>query len=101
MTTVAGLRERAAKDFLMLGIQEWGQPDTERARATANYLTEAGFQVEASGYPIFGGMFPQQPIKGPDGEAAFKWLKDVLDKLQRGKFQTEVAQLTAALQPPE
>ena len=90
--------EAAAKDFLLMGIQEWGQSEDERARATARYLFDAGFEkITASGYPIFGGMFPQKPIEGPDGTEAFEWLNGILNNLKRGRFEDEVQQLTDAL----
>jgi hypothetical protein len=87
--------EIAAK-FMLRGIQEWGQSDTERAETTAAYLKAAGFNVEPSGYPVFGGMFPQQAIKGPDGEAAYSWLDETLSSMQRGEFNNEVMQLAEA-----
>lgn len=90
--------EKIAEAFMLMGIQEWGQSNEKRAAATAVYLTAAGFNVEPSGFPVFGGMFPQQPIKGPDGESAHAWLDGVLSAPGwRGRFQDEVKHLVAAL----
>ena len=89
-------RERIARDFMLTGIQEWGQSKGDRAKATKSYLESAGFNVEQSGYPIFGGMFPKQPITGPDGEAAHQWLHETLRGLKRGEFNSECRQLQEA-----
>lgn len=91
------MSDRIANNFMLRGVQDWGQSTQERAEATAAFLRAAGFDVEVSGYPIFGGMFPQQPIKGKDGEAAFKWLDGVLRTMKRGEYNSEIEQLNAAL----
>ena len=91
------MTDHIAQKFLLLGIQEWGQTNEKRADVTAQYLRAAGFDVEPSGYPVFGGMFPQQAITGKDGSAAHLWLHDVLDNLKRGNLQNEVEQLAAAI----
>ncbi len=90
-------KEEIATKFMLQGICEFGQTEEERANATANFLKEKGFDVEPSGFPVFGGMFPQQKILGKDGDEAYEWLKGILGSLQRGKFEHEVKQLTEAL----
>jgi hypothetical protein len=92
------MSDRIANTFMLRAVQDWGQSTQERAEATAAYLKAAGFDVEPSGYPIFGGMFPQQPIKGKDGEAAHAWLAGVLKNLKRGEYNSEIEQLNAAIE---
>lgn len=41
--------QEVSEDFLLHGIQEWGQPTDERARATARYCYAAGFHDIAGG----------------------------------------------------
>ena len=90
--------EDIARHFLLRAIQDWpGDAHASKQQATADYLRAAGFDVEPSGIPVFGAMFLQQPITGSDGPAAFEWLHRTLEQLQRGKFESEVAQLTTAL----
>ena len=91
------MEDRTANTFMLRAVHDWGQSDKERAEATAAYLKAAGFDVEPSGYPVFGGMFPQQPIKGKDGEAAHAWLTGVLKNLKRGEYHSEIRQLNEAL----
>jgi hypothetical protein len=86
-----------AEKFMCFGVCEFGQSAEEKAVVTTNLLKTAGFNVEPSGFPVFGGMFPMQPIKGPDGEAAFAWLRDVLGTMRRGHFEDEVEHIVAAL----
>ncbi len=87
-----------AQRFMSSGVCDWpNQKHKEKQKATADYLRAAGFDVEPSGIPVFGGMFRQQPITGPDGEAAWEWLDGVLKGMKRGKFEREVEHLTAAL----
>jgi len=86
-----------ATKFLMHGVQDWGQAHEHRQQATTAYLTAAGFDVEPSGVPVFGAMFPIQKIVGKDGEAAFTWLKETLAAMPRGKFEREAEHLSNAL----
>lgn len=80
----------AAENFLLQGIQDWGQSDAKRAKVTAEYLKAAGFNVEPSGFPVFGRMFPHLQIKGEHGASAQAWLTYVLENLPRGRFQNEL-----------
>ena len=63
-----------------MGLQSWGQTAEQRNEATDNYLRAAGFMLER------------------DREKATKWLGSVLRNLRRGKFETEVEQLQAAIE---
>lgn len=64
-----------AREFMLLGVQHWGQSKEDRAAATKAYLGLAGFS------------------EGPEAD---QWLKSVLAGLRRGEFNDEVAQLEAA-----
>ena len=87
-----------ASAFLLTAIQDWpGQTTEQKQAATTAYLKAAGFDVEPSGIPVFGAMFPQQPIKGPDGKEAFDWLRRTLESMQRGKYENEVEHLSRAI----
>jgi hypothetical protein len=69
--------EDIAKTFLLRGIQQWGQSPADREQATREYVTAAGF--------VFG---------SDDGN---EWLRHILQNLKRGKLETEIEQLVAAL----
>lgn len=66
-----------ARHFLSMGLQHWGQFDTQRAEAARSYLKLAGFD------------------NGESAEAK-NWLSEVLAEMHRGKFELEVEQLEAA-----
>ncbi len=87
----------AASDrFLLYGIQDWGQSEADRIKATQDLLDAAGFKAKATCGPVFGGIWPS-PCKGDDGEAATAWLKQLTDSMKRGKYEMEVAHIEAAL----
>lgn len=77
MADIDWQREQVAKHFLLRGIQHWGQTDEEREQATRKYVAAAGKEFGT--------------------REAEEWLKGVLSRLRRGKFETEVEQLIAAL----
>lgn len=70
--------ERISRNFLLQGIQNWGQTAEQREKATRDYVAAAGLQ--------FG-----------SGEADV-WLNDVLKDLKRGEFNSEARQLQAAVE---
>lgn len=69
--------EEIARSYLGLGIQYWGQTSEQREKATREYVEAAGL--------TFGST------------EANEWLKGVILNLRRGKFETEVEQLIAAI----
>ncbi len=70
--------ERIARDFLLQGIQHWGQTDEQRNAAARAYVEAAGLR--------FGSV------------EASNWLADVKQKLVRGEFNSEGRQLQAAIE---
>jgi hypothetical protein len=70
--------ERISRDFLLMGIQYWGQTAEKREEATRAYVAAAG-------------------LKFGTGEAD-RWLNVVLANLQRGEFNSEARQLQAAIE---
>lgn|GEM_PF-3811558 len=83
----------AAKRFLSLGIQEWGQGDEKRSKAAEQYLRSAGFDVIVLPAP-FKHIVPS--IKGKDKLPAMAWLQEVLLSMPRGKYEDEAEHLTKA-----
>jgi aspartate aminotransferase-like enzyme len=69
--------EEIARTYLGLGIQNWGQSVEQREKATRAYVEAAGLK--------FGSM------------EANEWIMGVVQNLWRGKFETEVDQLVAAI----
>ncbi len=82
--------------FAIMGCQNWGQTALERAEATFDFLRLAGFNINQSGSPFMGSMSRNRPITGPDGEAAFKWLDELLNNVDRSDIDAEVRRLKAA-----
>jgi hypothetical protein len=70
--------ERISRNFLLQGIQHWGQTAEQREKATRDYVEAAGLQ--------FG--------TGKTDE----WLNDVLKNLKRGEFNSEARQLQVAIE---
>jgi hypothetical protein len=87
--------EKVAKLFMLQGVQDWGQPRSERERAVADYVRAAGFDVEPSAVVVFGGVVTD--FKGPDAEPAKEWLLNTLTAMPRGKFENEIEHLVSAL----
>jgi len=69
--------EEIARTYLGLGIQHWGQTAEQRERATREYVEAAGLKFGST--------------------EANEWLKSIVLNLRRGKFETEVEQLMAAI----
>lgn len=69
--------EEIARTYLWLGIQQWGQTAEQREKATRAYVEAAGFKFGST--------------------EANEWVMGVVQNLRRGKFETEVEQLIAAL----
>lgn len=69
--------EEIARTYLGLGIQQWGQTAEQREQATRAYVEAAGFKFGSA--------------------EANEWVMGVVQNLRRGKFETEVEQLIAAL----
>lgn len=69
--------EKIARSYLGLGIQHWGQTAEQRERATRDYVEVAGLKFGST--------------------EANEWLSGVISSLRRGKFETEVEQLIAAI----
>ena len=78
-----------AKQFMLRGVQEWGQSEEDRIKATQAVLDVAGFDAQATCGPLFGGIW-RKTCTGKDGEAASAFLKNLTDTLRRGKFEEEV-----------
>ena len=72
-------RQKAAEQFLCLGLQSWGQSQERIDAAVDGYMRAAGFDLEK------------------DRDKAKRWLNSVLGDLRRGKFEDEVQQLVVAL----
>lgn len=70
--------ERISRNFLLQGIQHWGQTAEQREKATRDYVAAAGIKFGT--------------------KEADDWLNGVLQKLQRGEFNSEARQLQAAIE---
>jgi hypothetical protein len=86
----------AATLFILMAIQDWGQSEEDGTRAVQAVLDAAGFAATASGRPVFGGIWPKK-CTGPEGDAASSWLQSLTDTMKRGRFQTEVECVQAAI----
>ena len=84
------------KDFVLLAIQDWGQPEIQRMAAVQAVLTAAGFKAQATCGPVFGSIWPK-PCAGPQATVATEWLKDLTATMPRGRFETEVEHVEAAI----
>lgn len=71
------MTDRVVENYLLQGIQHWGQTAEQREKATRDFVEAAGLE--------FGTV------------EACKWLDGVLHNLRRGEFYSEVNQLQAAI----
>lgn len=71
------MNDRVAHNFLLQGIQHWGQTAEQREAATRAYVEAAGLKFGST--------------------EANEWLAGVLRTLPRGKFESEVEHLQAAI----
>lgn len=85
-----------AVKFMLQAVQDWGQGEGDRIAATQALLDAAGFDAKASCGPVFGAIWPK-PCSGRDGEAATAWLKQLTETMERGEFNSECAQIDAAI----
>lgn len=85
-----------ATRFILHGIQEWGQSEADRVRATQALVDAAGFKATATCGPVFGGIWPK-PCEGPEGHAASLWLLDLTKTMPRGKFEDEQKHVEEAI----
>jgi hypothetical protein len=70
--------ERISRNFLLMGIQHWGQTAEKREEATREYVSAAGLK--------FG------------SKEASEWLAGVRKSLLRGEFNSEARQLQSAIE---
>lgn len=70
--------ERISRNFLLQGIQHWGQTAAQREKATRDYVVAAGIKFGT--------------------KEADDWLNGVVGNLQRGEFNSEARQLQAAIE---
>jgi hypothetical protein len=77
MEQIMASHQDTARNFLLRGIQDWGQSAEQREQATRDYVN--------AGRYVFGSR---------EGNA---WLDSVLAKLRRGEFNNEVEHLVTAL----
>ena len=82
-----------ATRFMLQGVQEWGQSEDDRVKATQDLLDAAGFNAKALIGPILGGIWKEPCCEGPDEERATAWLRNLTDTMPRGRFQDEVAHI--------
>lgn len=75
---------------MYFAIQDHGHPDEDRVKAVQAVLFAAGFEAEATCWPVFGGIWPK-PCTGRDGPRASSWLQKLTDTMKRGKYEAEVA----------
>ena len=87
---------RTAKNFILQGIQDWGQSDAQRIAAVQAVLDDAGFKATATCGPVFGRIWPT-PCIGPDAEKATAWLKLLTSTMARGKFEIEEQHVANAI----
>lgn len=85
-----------AEDFLLHAIAEWEQPEEQRIKAVQSLLDAAGFDAQATCWPVFGGIW-KTPCTGKDGKEATAWLQSLTDHLERGEYWSEVRQIRQAL----
>lgn len=85
-----------AAQFILLAVQDWGHPESKGIAATQAVLDAAGFIATATCRPVFGAIWPK-PCVGPGAAAATEWLKSLTETMPRGKFETEVAHVEAAI----
>lgn len=69
--------QEICRSYLGMGIQNWGQGADKREAATRKYVEAAGLTFGTT--------------------EADEWLSGVLGRLRRGKFETEIEQLMAAV----
>ena len=85
-----------AMNFILMAVQEWGQSEADRTKATQRVLDAARFNATATCGPVFGSIW-MKDCEGLDGDAATLWLRALTGAMPRGKFETEVAYVQAAI----